>query len=261
MMNENMVRAIIKNIALLFMLVMGFYYLITLTFTVEYGHYVWAPRPHEAIAINLILGLSTGATCTTLCGLILIPYVAQRFFGLKEAFKASLIFSLFRLIVYIALATVAFYIGSMMLETLMEAYMKLVVVVLNTIIVLYGLQLTYNWPQIFIRHEKTFCKLGGQHGFSALLGITSGMSTLCPTLWMAIIYTALMKTIFMSIIVIVSFWLGTTFWVLLFGTLSSKLRRIVRTHKGLKNFRKACGMVLLSIGVVYIILTVTVSQT
>jgi len=248
-------KIMVKNVVIIVLLVVSLYYLINFVFGFEYGHYVWAPTFYEAVAINFILGLATGATCTTLCAMVLIPYVTQKFSVLKAAFKASFTFSVFRLLMYLALATAAFYLGSTILESLTKTWIKGIIVVLSFVIVLYGMRTSYNWPPLWFRPKKSF--FGSSHGFSAFLGMASGVATICPTLWMAIVYTALMKTIFMSLTVITSFWLGTTFWILLLGTFSVKLRKIVKTKEGFENFRKACGMVLLSIGIVYILLAVT----
>ncbi|RLI05022.1 hypothetical protein DRO26_03435 [Candidatus Bathyarchaeota archaeon] len=61
----------------------------------------------------------------------------------------------------------------------------------------------------------------------------------------------------MALVVITSFWLGTTVWILLFGTFSIKIRMFIKTSNGLKNL-KICGMLLISIGINYMILTLTI---
>ncbi|RLI83717.1 hypothetical protein DRP07_02945 [Archaeoglobales archaeon] len=243
-------KPIKKDLFYIGILTLFLYLVLYLLLGVELSHYVWAPSFYEAAIINFILGLTTGVTCVTFCGLILIPHIAHKFY-VSAAVKASLIFSVSRLFPYLVLTVLAFYLGSFIVQS--QLYIGIVRTFMSVVIVLYGSWIRFNWPRLQFQ-----IKIKHKYGSTFLLGLVAGFATICPTLWVAIVYAALMKTLLLSIVVILSFWSGTTIWIILIGFLTIKLKEnVIKTAEAFEKFRKGCGIFLISLGITFILLSLT----
>ncbi|RLI83532.1 hypothetical protein DRP04_01140 [Archaeoglobales archaeon] len=244
-------RVDLKSLITIVLLVLTLYFTITAISEIEVSHYIWTPSLVEAVAVNFFLGLTTGVTCVTFCGMILVPHIAHSVGYIKQAVLSSILFSVSRLMLYILLAIAAFYLGNLILKS--GIYITSLRIIMSSLLFLYGCWLRYGWPnlRISIRFKTTYAP-------TFLLGLIAGFTTICPTLWVAIIYSALMKTLLLSVTVIFSFWLGTTIWMVGLGAFSVKLREnVARTVEALEKFRRACGIFLISLGITFVILSVS----
>lgn len=246
---SNTINTIKKELFYIGLLTLVLYLALYFLLGVELAHYVWAPSFYEAAIINFILGLTTGVTCVTFCGLILVPHITLKFY--LSAVKVSLYFSISRLFLYLVLAMLAFYLGKLIIQS--QLYINIARTFMSIVIILYGSWIKFNWPKFHFQ-----IKIKHKYGSTFLLGLVAGVVTICPTLWVAIVYAALMKTLLLSIVVILSFWSGTTIWIIFIGFLAIKLKEnVIKTTEAFEKFRKGCGTFLISVGITFILLSLT----
>ncbi len=207
----------------------------------------------QAIVTSFLLGLSASPACLGVCLPVLLPHIGAAGGGrpLQAGFAASFLFALGRLILYLGLGTALFALG----VSLQEAGLWRNIIwlgaghfLLAILVVLYGISVVFDWPRL------TWCQslFHGQRQrplLSVLLGALAG-SILCPALWLAFLQITQLAWLPVAWLSIVSFWLGSSLFVIAVGVSAGA---ILRYWRDLPQVRGIAGATLIFVGVLYLI--------
>jgi sulfite exporter TauE/SafE len=211
----------------------------------------------QIVAANFLLGLSASPACLGVCLPVLIPHIGvvggER--PLRAGFAASLFFAAGRLVIYLGLGMLLFALGT----TLQAADLRNWAVsnaswigagrfLLAILVVLYGISVVFNWPRL--AWCQTFFQGPRQRPLlSILLGALAG-SILCPALWLAFLQAAQLGWQPLAWLSIVSFWLGSSLFVITAGVSAGAL---LRHWRNLAQVRGVAGATLIFVGALYLI--------
>lgn len=211
----------------------------------------------QAVASSFILGLSASPICLGVCLPVLLPHIGvvggER--PLRAGFTASLFFAVGRLVIYLGSGVLLFALGASLQEaglwnwaTNNAPWLSASRILLAILIGLYGVSVLFDWPRL------TWCQtfFHGQRRrplLSILLGALAG-SILCPALWLAILQVAQLAWQPLAWLSIVSFWLGSSLFVVAVGVSAGAL---LKYWRNLAQVRGVAGATLLLVGVLYLI--------
>lgn len=201
----------------------------------------------DIIATSFILGLTVSSSCLGICLPVLAPYIMSKDNDLRSGFNTSVLFSIGRLITYLALGTAVLIVGSAVLSTLTSNWVKVSAVLIGATIFLYGAWILFKLP------SPKWCKRKYSSSFySIIIGMLVG-SFFCPALWLAVLNAVLIGNFLIMTFSIFSFWLGSSIFIILAGTLSGGIGKKWKLWAGAKKVRDICGIALIVVGAFYII--------
>jgi sulfite exporter TauE/SafE len=211
----------------------------------------------QAVVAGFLLGLSASPACLGVCLPVLLPHIGvvggER--PLKAGFVTSLFFALGRLVIYLGLGTVLFALGASLQGAGLQkwavdnaAWIGASRFLLAFLVVLYGISVVFDWPKL--AWCQTFFHGARQRPLlSILLGALAG-SILCPALWLAFIQVAQLGWQPLAWLTIVSFWFGSSLFVIAMGVSAGAL---LRYWRNLAQVRGVAGATLIFVGALYLI--------
>ncbi len=176
---------------------------------------------------SFILGLTTGSACLATCGMTLVPYFVSGNTSSKRVSAGLSLFLLSRLLVYIILGAVAWYLGQALFgESTFRPYiLGTFYIIFSVLLIVYAID----------KGKKRGCPLSITSGIEkkflipVSLGIISSLS-FCPAMLIAVTNSASQNNITASILVFVMFFTGTSVWFMPLPLLSMiKNRQIIKT--------------------------------
>ena len=208
------------------------------------------------VAAELFMtGLALGASqCVISCAPMLVIYVAGTRDRWQEGLKATLIFSLSRLVTYVFLGLIAGFFGMFIVDVLQEEGFASyiwggagVFVSLLGVLMLMGKEPRWHLCQILMKHTVKDSTLS-----MVFLGFAASMASFCAPLLGVLTYIACtVRNPLTGAFYAFCFGLGTAVItpMLVAGVLASVLPRLLFKSPGiLELFRRACGLLLLLYG-------------
>lgn len=197
-----------------------------------------------------VFGLIASISCLGLCIPILVPYIIERDRTSREGLVTSILFSMGRLMIYLALGLGVFMIGSQLTQRSPDVLLMLSVIVLGAVIIAYGV-----WIMFRVRSPK-WCPAriseNFRPAFSVLLGLLIG-SFFCPLLWFTLVQATLTRDFITLVLSVGAFWIGSSGTILAAGFLSGEVGRRWREKIGSEKIRDICGLALILVGIFYLI--------
>lgn len=199
------------------------------------------------MADSFILGLSSGSACLVTCGLVMFPYLMAGSAGVKRIIYDLIVFLLTRFLVYLILATLAWYFGQVLFSNpvVRNILPGILYMVFAVMLVWYSIEKTRNpaCPAKFVT-SVTNKKL-----VPILLGIVNSLG-FCPALFIIMTKGATQSTLLQSYLAFLAFFTGSSIWFLplpltgrirrkeilqTIGTLATGLAGIIFMIKGITN--------------------------
>ncbi len=195
----------------------------------------------------LILGLSSGSACLATCGMVMFPYLMAGSAGVKRIAGDITLFLLARFVVYLMLATAAWYFGQTFFSNKIVRN-----IVPGLLYISFAIMLV--WYSIG-KNRKKECPAKLMRSFSdrrlvpVFLGIVNSLG-FCPALFIILTKGATEATLIRSYIAFLAFFAGSSLWFLplplagkirkkeilsTVGTLATGLAGIIFMIKGLTN--------------------------
>ena len=179
------------------------------------------------MAEAFILGLSTGSACLVTCGMVMLPYFVADSAGVRKTGTGLLLFLATRFVVYLILATLAWFSGRTLFASpvMRNIVPGVLYVVFAVMLVLYSLD----------RGQKTSCPakfsaaINRKGLIPVMLGIVNSIG-FCPALFILITNSATQSSLSGSYLAFAAFFAGSSLWfvpVPLAGKLKGK--EVIRT--------------------------------
>jgi hypothetical protein len=160
----------------------------------------------EGILAGLLLGLGSGLQCTVIC----LPVLSVQLLTGKKTMRGSLtiagVFSLGRLISYLAIASVVFMTAQSLSYALENTQVK------GLTMVLLGSVLLYYFYRSLTKKPHLGCGIQGQKKPTLLLGLSSSFSLCLPII--ALLSLSSSYDLFTTSASIGMFWLGSSVYTL-----------------------------------------------
>ncbi|MCJ7447040.1 MAG: sulfite exporter TauE/SafE family protein [Bacteroidales bacterium] len=173
------------------------------------------------MAESFILGLSSGSACLVTCGMVMFPYLMAESAGTRRIVADLSVFLLTRLIIYIILATLAWYFGQAIFSSAgVKNYLPGILY-----IVFAGMLIWYSIG----RNPRKECParivtvIDNTKFVPVLLGIVNSLG-LCPALLIMLTSGATQDSLVKSYIAFIAFFAGSSIWFIPL-TLAGKLRK------------------------------------
>jgi hypothetical protein len=160
---------------------------------------------------SFILGLSSGSACVMTCGMVMFPYLMSDSAGTRKIAADLSLLLLSRLLVYLLLATLAFFFGQALFSTrvVRNTVPGILYILFAVILVLYsiGRNREKNCPARFVTAVNT------RKLVPVLLGVVNSIG-FCPALFLIITKGAVQDTIVRSYLDFLAFFAGSSLWFL-----------------------------------------------
>lgn len=165
----------------------------------------------RAMADSFILGLSSGTACLVTCGMIMFPYLMAGAAGTRRIVIDLSAFLLTRLLVYLMLATFAWYFGQAIFSSaIVHTFLPgILYVVFAALLIWYGIG----------KNRKKACPakivrtVDNHRLIPVLLGIVNSIG-FCPALLIIITKGATEGTLVQSYLAFLAFFAGSSLWFL-----------------------------------------------
>jgi hypothetical protein len=179
------------------------------------------------MADSFILGLASGSACLATCGMVMFPYLMAGSAGVKKIVTDLSVFLITRFIIYLILATLAWYFGQTFFSgrIMRNIIPGILYIVFAVILVWYsfGKNRSPDCP------AKMITSLQDRKIVPFLLGIVNSLG-FCPALLIIITKSATQSTVIQSYLAFLAFFIGSSLWFLPLP-LAGKIRQkeILRT--------------------------------
>jgi sulfite exporter TauE/SafE len=191
--------------------------------------------------------------CLSFCAPILLPYIAATQKGWRSGLKATLAFSISRIVPYVILALISSSLGQYLVRNFLESRARLIIqilaavfVLLVGVVVLIGRSPRLSACQLLSRHI-------GQEGIKGmiLLGFLVGMLPCMPLLGLLTYIAFTSKSLLEGAFLGLAFGIGTLISpLLLFGPLAGGISSILFKKPLIyKVFNRICGLILMYLGI------------
>lgn len=188
----------------------------------------------------LLLGLSTGIFCLTYCLPVIVPLVLSKEQKTRESFWLVAKFAAGRLLGYLLFGALVGYLGLKVQSKLVHNLTWLALIILAILLIFYALG--------FLKQRWSLCHYFKKINQPWLFGFLVGLN-ICPPFLLALTYSFNLANIWQGMIFFLSFFVGTTLFILPAGFLGTL------THKSF--FRQIGQVAALLSGVIYLIYGLT----
>jgi len=197
---------------------------------------IWKLPIMNLIINGLLLGLSTGIFCLSYCLPVIVPLILAQERQAGQAWWLVGRFAAGRLFGYLVFGALVGYLGLKIQSSLIHRLVWWAVIILAVFLILYALGL--------LKPKSFFCQHFKKIGNPLLFGFLVGLN-ICPPFLVALSYGFNLASVWQGMILFLSFFVGTTLFLLPAGFLGVLSRR---------DFLRRVGQVaaLLS-GVIYLI--------
>jgi hypothetical protein len=165
----------------------------------------------EVMTDSFILGLSSGSACLVTCGMVMFPYFMAGSASPKKIIADLSVFMLTRLIIYLFLATIAWFFGQAIFT---NPVMRNVVP--GILYVVFAIMLV--WYSIG-RNRKADCPakivttINNRKLIPLFLGVVNSLG-FCPALFIILTKGATQNTLIQSYLAFLAFFAGSSLWFL-----------------------------------------------
>jgi cytochrome c biogenesis protein CcdA len=158
---------------------------------------------------SFILGLSSGSACLVTCGMVMFPYLMSGAANVRKISTDLSLFLLTRLVIYLILATLAWYFGQALFSNVMVRN-----IVPGVLYILFAVMLV---RYSIRKNKKKECpaekvkNVNNQRLVPVFLGIVNSLG-LCPALFLILTQGATQGTLIRSYLVFLAFFAGSSLW-------------------------------------------------
>lgn len=202
---------------------------------------------YNVILTGLALGLGVGLSCAALCLPVLTPQIAARYPSSKKGLYASALFSIGRFASYLLLGVSAGVFGEIVLTN--QTFVPPIILILGCLLIFQGLS-------AIVRSDtklgSQMCRYLGVHRSTIVLGFLAGLRP-CAVLIEAVIYSATLANVVVSVLFMTAFWLGTSVYTFAIGILTGTLTGMTSLHINMERIRRISGIALIIVGIVFLI--------
>jgi hypothetical protein len=194
---------------------------------------------------SFILGLGSGSACLVTCGMVMFPYLLSETAGTARIATDLAVFMLTRLIVYLVLATVAWYFGQAVMAGRLVGHIipGILYIVFSVMLVWYSIDRRKKCP------AKFMTTVNEHRLIPFLLGVVNSIG-FCPALFLVITKGAAQDSLPHAWMDFLAFFAGSSVWFLplpvagklkkkevlaTIGTLATGLAGVIFMIKGLTN--------------------------
>ena len=204
------------------------------------------------VITSLGLGLAASGSCLGICMPFFVPYVMAKDDTTKKGFLTALIFCGGRLLVYMSMGLLFFFVFSELLADVDEiseikgfSYIPLI---LGVIIIIYAVWIIFRLPSVKVCPAKY-----AKSAVTLVLGMLIG-SFICPP-FIFMLVANIDRSLSTFIFSIMMFWVGSSLSFLFLGSVSGKLSKYLRKKKGRDWIRNVCSFILIFTGIWFIATT------
>jgi sulfite exporter TauE/SafE len=160
---------------------------------------------------SFILGLSSGSACLATCGMVMFPYLMAGSAGVRRIATDLSIFLFTRLIIYLILATLAWYFGQALFTNpvVRNIFPGILYIVFAVMLVWYSISNNRS-RECPARIVST---VTNHRLVPVFLGIVNSLG-FCPALFIILTKSATQGTIIQSYIAFLAFFIGSSIWFL-----------------------------------------------
>lgn len=204
-----------------------------------------------SIVEGFLLGTSIGAYCVGFCLPVLAPHIMIGHRGIRSSFRASLFFCFGRLIAYVPLGLLLGLVGSVLLEKMLPTYSAIGLGLLGFFVLIYG-AFAFTGGDIVKRFLPRFCSFLEGVKSSFILGFVAALIP-CFPLVTVVIKALIEASVLRSIVLLTSFWSGTSIYLISVGILSGKVGDSLELRIGLERVRRICGFSMIMVGLLFLV--------
>jgi hypothetical protein len=160
---------------------------------------------------SFILGLSSGSACIASCGIVMFPYLMSGSAGVKGIVRDIALFLISRFVVYLILATLAWYFGQAVFSNpvVRNIVPGILYIVFAILLVWYSIDKNRN-PEC---PAKVLNSVGSHNLVPILLGLVNSIG-FCPALFIILTKGATQGTLVQSYFAFLAFFAGSSLWFL-----------------------------------------------
>lgn len=199
---------------------------------------------------GLLLGLGVGTSCLAFCAPVLVPHIVADHRGVKGGLFTSILFSLGRLVAYLGLALVLGFAGEALSDRI-QSWLSPMTTGIGILLFAYGISVSYGH---MLRPALTsrVCSYCGSQYSTLTLGVLMGL-TPCIPLAMALAYSLTLQKIFLSVVFFISFWLGSSIYLISLGSITGAIGDFVAARIDVARLRRINGIALALVGIVFLL--------
>lgn len=197
---------------------------------------------------GLLLGLGVGTSCVAFCTPVLVPHIVADHRGAKKGLFTSVIFSLGRLVAYLAYALFLCVVGESLLGSISSSTSP-VLVGMGILLLVYGISISYGHharPNVTSR----VCSHFSSHNSTLALGVLMGL-TPCVPLMMAMAYSLTLRELLPSIAFFIFFWLGSSTYTVVLGAATGAIGGFAIVRIQVERIRRISGIALAAAGLLF----------
>lgn len=170
---------------------------------------------------SFILGLSSGSACLATCGMVMFPYLMAGSAGVKKIAIDLSLFLFTRLIIYLLLATLAWYFGQALFSNILVRNIVpgILYIVFAIMLVWYSISNNKNRDC----PAKIVTTVNNKKLVPIFLGVVNSLG-FCPALFIILTKSATQGTIYQSYLAFLAFFIGSSIWFLPMP-MAGKIRR------------------------------------
>ena len=202
------------------------------------------------LSAALIMGIGTIMSCAALCVPLVLPYAASADRpGLISGLTPAVSFSVGRLVSYLVLMLVLFFLKSTLKESLFS------IAAINIFSGLVAIVSGFMVMGAFSRYpalNKHYCLMFTRTGSPFILGVLAGISP-CAPLFAALAFAITQSSLLKMSLFITFFWLASTALIILLSSMSGGLASLIGRRIGLERVRRIAGIAIIFIGLVLLI--------
>lgn len=160
---------------------------------------------------SFILGLSGGSACLVTCGMVMFPYMMAGSSGVRSIILDLSLFLLTRFIIYLILATLAWYFGQTLFSNpvVRNIVPGILYIVFAVLLVWYSVGKNRS-PDCPAKIVKT---VSSRRLVPILLGLVNSLG-FCPALFIILTKSSTQCTLVQSYIAFLAFFIGSSVWFL-----------------------------------------------
>lgn len=173
-----------------------------------------------------------------------------KYYGIKQGFKASLLFCLGRLVAYFLFGSLFGIIGQTLTQGL-SIYSIISLFLLGILLVIYGSVTSFGEG---ITSKIPYCLCRALTGIrsSFILGFVVAVIPCFP--FIAVIVRAFAGgSVLFSIVLFASFWFGTSLHLMIIGTMFGKIGESVAQRVRKERVRRVCGFSMIIVGLLFLV--------
>lgn len=170
---------------------------------------------------SFILGLSSGSACLATCGMVMFPYLMAGSAGVKKIAIDLSLFLFTRLIIYLLLATLAWYFGQALFSNILVRN-----IVPGILYIVFAIMLVWYSISNNVNRDcpaKIVTTVNNKKLVPIFLGVVNSLG-FCPALFIILTKSATQGTIYQSYLAFLAFFIGSSIWFLPMP-MAGKIRR------------------------------------